>query len=225
MTIHIGLILFPNLTQLDAMGPFEVFSRIPDATVHLIAHDLGTVTSDTGLRLLPTTTFEECPNLDVLCVPGGPGQTEVMEDALLLDFLRTQGAQARYVTSVCTGSLLLGAAGLLNGYKATSHWSCIDDLALFGAIPTYERVVQDRNRFTGGGVTAGIDFALTLVAELVAPEGAKLLQLALEYDPAPPFDVGSPHKAPDHLVNLLRTLRVNTWGRRHEVNMRVAKTL
>lgn len=225
MTMHIGIVLFPDFTQLDAMGPFEFFSRVPGATVHLVAHDLGTVTSDTGLSVLPTSTFAQCPALDVLCVPGGPGQTEVMEDDVLLAFLRQQGAQAQYVTSVCTGSMLLGAAGLLRGYRATSHWSCVDDVALFGGIPTRERVVRDRNRITGGGVTAGIDFALTVVAELIDAQGAQLLQLALEYDPAPPFDAGAPHKAPAHLTNVLRAVRAQTWGRRHEVNLRVAQTM
>jgi len=153
------------------------------------------VATGKGWRIEPTTRFAECPPLDVLCVPGGSGQIALMEDEEVLAFLRRQAATARYVTAVCTGSLVLGAAGLLRGYRAASHWMSRDQLALLGATPVDERVVIDRNRITGGGVTAGIDFALTVVAALCGEEAAKRIQLALEYDPQPPFDCGSPEKA------------------------------
>ena len=206
MSLQIGLLLYPSLTQLDLTGPFEVFSRVPDARVHLIWKDLDPITSDTGLRLLPTTLMSECPALDVICVPGGPGQIDFMDDEEVLDFLRVQGATAKYVTSVCTGSLLLGAAGLLKGYKASTYWACTQMLAGYGAIYEKGRVVKDRNRITGGGVTAGIDFALTVVAELVGAQAAKMIQLSIEYNPAPPFNSGHPDVADPDVVRALETL-------------------
>lgn len=206
MSLQIGLLLYPTLTQLDLTGPFEVFSRIPDAKVHLIWKDLDPITSDTGLQLLPTTLMSDCPALDVICVPGGPGQIDFMEDEEVLDFLRTQGATAKYVTSVCTGSLLLGAAGLLKGYKASTYWACTQMLAGYGAIYEKGRVVKDRNRITGGGVTAGIDFALTVVAELLDEHAAKMIQLSIEYNPAPPFNSGHPDVADPEVVAALEGL-------------------
>ena len=194
--LQIGLLLFPNLTQLDLTGPLQVFSGIPGAVVHLIAKQIEPVSSDTPLKLLPTVTFADCPQLDVICVPGGLGTDAMLDDEETLEFLRRQAAGARYVTSVCTGSLVLGAAGLLRGYRAATHWSAMQDLATFGAIPTSTRVCVDRNRITGGGVTAGIDFALTLAAILTSRETAEMIQLMLEYNPAPPFDAGSPETAP-----------------------------
>ena len=190
-----GLLLFPELTQLDLTGPAEVFGMAPGGTVHLLWKTRDPVATGKGWRIEPTTSFAECPPLDVLCVPGGSGQIALMEDEEVLAFLRRQAATARYVTAVCTGSLVLGAAGLLRGYRAASHWMSRDQLALLGASPVDERVVIDRNRITGGGVTAGIDFALTVVAALSGEEAAKRIQLALEYDPQPPFDCGSPGKA------------------------------
>lgn len=219
----IGLVLFPRFTQLDAMGPFEVFSRLPGATVELVAASLAPLQSDTKLTVVPTTTFEACPDLDVLCVPGGPGQTDHMEDEALLAFLRRQGAQARFVTSVCTGSLLLGAAGLLEGYEATSHWSVRDHLAWFGATPKEARVVWDRNRVTGGGVTAGIDFAFTLAAELVGPDIAQGLQLGLEYDPKPPFSAGTPATAPAAVLEAVTALRAERMAHAELVHRRAAE--
>ena len=156
-------------------------------------------------------TLQKCPALDVVFVPGGPGQIELMQDITVLKFLRQQGAKARYVTSVCTGALLLGAAGLLKGYQATTHWLFHDQLAQFGATPTKGRVVVDRNRITGGGVTAGIDFALTLAAELRSVEIAKRIQLGLEYDPAPPFNSGSPETADPEMVQIFRTMGVRQF--------------
>ncbi|MBW1213834.1 DJ-1/PfpI family protein [Pantoea allii] len=191
----IGLLLFPALTQLDLTGPYEVFARAPNTQVHLIWKNLDLVVSDRGMAIQPTTTFKTCPQLDVICVPGGPGQINLMDDDDVLSFIRSQSEQARLVTSVCTGSLVLGAAGLLNGYKATSHWASLDQLALLGAEPVNERVVRDRNRITGAGVTSGIDFALNVVSEIHGSNIAQTIQLHLEYDPEPPFACGSPRTA------------------------------
>lgn len=204
MTTHIGLLLYPDMTQLDLTGPFEVFSHLPDTQVHLVWKNLEPVAADTGMSILPTTTFTDCPPLDVICVPGGHGQVPLMRDPEVLGFLREQGNRARFVTSVCSGSLLLGAAGLMQGYSATSHWAYIDFLPMFGAIPAEGRIVQDRNRITGGGVTAGIDFALTIAAELAGPEIAKRIQLLIEYNPAPPFNSGHPSVADPKLVESVK---------------------
>src|SRR5215813_3388989 len=200
MTLHIGILVFPNVQQLDLTGPYEVFASIPDAKVHLIWKDRAAITSATGLVLVPTTTFAECPALDVLCVPGGRGINALLQDAEVLGFLRAQAARARYVSSVCTGALVLGAAGLLNGRRATTHWNSHDFLAKFGAIPTHGRVVRDGNLFTAGGVTAGIDFGLTMVAELLGETQAQVIQLGHEYAPEPPFRAGSPETAPPEVL-------------------------
>jgi cyclohexyl-isocyanide hydratase len=198
--LHIGFLLFPNVTQLDLTGPAQVLSRLPGAQVHLAWKTRDPVPTDVGFSIVPTTTFDECPSLDVLCVPGGFGLADQLTDAQTLDFLKRQGRAARYVTSVCNGSLLLGAAGLLQGYRSACHWVWRKYLPRFGAIPVVERVVRDRNRISGGGVTAGIDFAFVLAAELAGEETARMLQLALEYDPHPPFDSGSPEKAGPELI-------------------------
>jgi cyclohexyl-isocyanide hydratase len=200
MTLHIGMLLYPGLTQLDLTGPFELMHRIPEAKVHLLWKTRDPITSDSGMTFVPSMTLRECPPLDVVFVPGGNGQMPLMTDPEVLGFLREQGARARYVTSVCTGSLLLGAAGLLKGYKATSHWAFTELLPMFGAEPTSGRVVIDRNRITAGGVTAGIDFGLQLVAEICGEEVAKEIQLGLEYDPAPPFRCGHPSVADAAMV-------------------------
>ena len=165
--LQIGLVLFPKVTQLDFTGPLQVFSSVPGAKVHLIWKRIEPVTSDSVLMLTPTTTFADCPQLDVICVPGGLGTDDMVNDEEMLAFLRKQAEGAKYITSVCTGSLVLGAAGLLKGYRAATHWTAMDFLSAFGATPTKTRVCVDRNRVTGGGVTAGIDFALTLVSLLV----------------------------------------------------------
>jgi cyclohexyl-isocyanide hydratase len=203
-TLQIGMLLYPRLTQLDLTGPFEVLARISGAKVHLLWKTKDPVSSDTGLTLVPNMTLNECPQLDILFVGGGFGQIALMDDREVLGFLARQGAKARYVTSVCTGSLLLGAAGLLQGYQAGCHWLWRDQLRLVGAEPVNQRVVIDRNRVTGGGVTAGIDFALTLAALLRGPEEAQRIQLQIEYNPAPPFQAGSPETAPPELVAELR---------------------
>jgi cyclohexyl-isocyanide hydratase len=196
MTLNIGILVFPSVQQLDLTGPYEVFAAIPGAQVHLIWKDRAPITSATGLVLAPTMTFAECPPLDVLCVPGGAGINALLQDAAVLGFLREAAARARYVSSVCTGALVLGAAGLLKGRRATTHWAAHDFLGLFGAIPTQGRVVRDGNVFTAGGVTAGIDFGLTLVAEILGEAEAQAIQLAHEYAPEPPFQAGTPETAP-----------------------------
>ena len=194
-TIHIGFLIFPQVTQLDLTGPAQVLSRVPGAKVHLVWQALEPLMTDVGFTINPTVTFDDCPRLDVLCAPGGFGVVEQLSDARTLAFLRDQGKTARYVTSVCNGSLLLGAAGLIDGYKSACHWMWRHYLPQFGAEPVAARVVRDRNRLSGGGVTSGIDFAFTLATELAGEEAARMIQLGLEYDPQPPLDSGSPEKA------------------------------
>ena len=202
--MQIGLILFPKLTQLDLTGPAEVFYRMPGAKVQLLWKTIEPVSSDRGMAILSTMRFADCHALDLICVPGGAGQIDLMDDEETLDFLRRIAPTCQLVTSVCTGSLVLAAAGLLEGYKATSHWSSIDQLSLLGAIPVAERVVRDRDRVTGAGVTSGIDFALTVVADLLGDETAREIQLQMEYDPEPPFQSGSPRSASPALVQAMR---------------------
>jgi cyclohexyl-isocyanide hydratase len=204
MTTHIGMLLYPGLTQLDLTGPFEVLHRVPGVQVHLLWKTLEPVVADSTLSLGPTTTLAACPKLDVVFVPGGRGQMAVMKDDAVLAFLREQGRIARFVTAVCTGSLLLGAAGLLDGYEAATHWAFMDLLPMFGARPVRRRVVVDRNRVTGGGVTAGIDFGLRLAALLSNDAVAKEIQLGLEYDPEPPFRSGHPAVAEEAIVAAVR---------------------
>jgi cyclohexyl-isocyanide hydratase len=198
--ISVAFLLFPNVTQLDLTGPAQVLSRLGNVQLDLVWKDRAPVATDAGFAIVPTATFAEVPRADILCVPGGMGVTEVIADDEAMAWVRATGAEARWVTSVCTGSLILGAAGLLDDYRAATHWSWREYLAMFGAEMVPERVVLDRNRVTGGGVTAGIDFALTLMAEVCSAEFAKAVQLSLEYDPAPPFDAGSPEKAGPELV-------------------------
>ncbi|HEY0123293.1 MAG TPA: DJ-1/PfpI family protein [Rhizobium sp.] len=195
MTIRFGLLTFPGVQQLDLTGPYEIFASTEGAEVHLIWKETTPIVASTKLLLQPTATFEDCPGLDVICVPGGGGVNALLEDEAVLSFVRAQAAQARFVTSVCTGSLVLGAAGLLKGKKATTHWNAHDFLARFGAIPTGGRIVQDGNLITAGGVTAGIDFGLAVVAALCGQEEAETIQLSLEYAPAPPFHSGTPQEA------------------------------
>ncbi|WP_273823346.1 isonitrile hydratase [Pseudomonas asplenii] len=225
MTLHIGFLLFPNVQQLDLTGPYDVLASLPGARLHLIWKDLEPVKSSTGLVLTPTTRFDDCPPLDVICVPGGAGVGALMEDLETLGFLGEQAAQARYVTSVCTGSLVLGAAGLLRGRKATTHWAYHDLLATLGAIPVQDRVVRDGNLLTGGGITAGIDFALTLASELFGADEAQLIQLQLEYAPAPPFNAGSPDTAPQAILDVARERVVESRRLRSEITARAAKRL
>ena len=223
--LQIGLVIFPNVTQLDLTGPVQVFSSVPGAKVHLIWKRTEPVASDSVLVLTPTITFADCPQLDVICVPGGIGTDDMVNDEEVLDFLRRQAELAKYVTSVCTGSLVLGAAGLLGGYRAATHWSAMDHLAPFGATPAKTRVCVDRNRITGGGVTAGIDFALTLVSILLNRQAAEAIQLRLEYDPAPPFNAGSPDTAPPEVLALMKERMAPHQRRRTDAVHRAAARL
>jgi len=199
-TIEIGLLVFPLVQQLDLTGPYEVFASWPQARVRLVGKSGESVASSTGLRLTPTTTYADCPQLHVICVPGGAGVNALMRDERTLSFVRAQAKGARFVTSVCTGALVLGAAELLRGKRATTHWASLDLLAAFGAVPVKARVVRDGELLTGGGVTAGIDFALTLLAELAGRDVAEAIQLNLEYAPEPPFAAGSPETARPEIV-------------------------
>jgi cyclohexyl-isocyanide hydratase len=223
--LQIGLVIFPRVTQLDLTGPVQVFSSVPGAKLHLIWKRIEPVASDSVLTLTPTTTFADCPQLDVICVPGGAGTDDMVNDADMLEFLRRQAASAKYITSVCTGSLVLGAAGLLRGYRAATHWTAMDFLDAFGATPTRTRVCVDRNRITGGGVTAGIDFALTLVSIMVDRQTAEAIQLRLEYNPAPPFNSGSPDTAPPEILALIQERIAPAQARRAEAIHRAAARL
>ena len=223
--LQIGLMLFPRVTQLDFTGPLQVFSSIPGAQVHLIWKRIEPVSTDSVMMLTPTISFTDCPQLDVICVPGGFGIDEMVNDEEMLGFLRRQAEGAKYITSVCTGSLVLGAAGLLRGYRATTHWSAMENLAPLGAIPIQTRVCIDRNRITGGGVTAGIDFALTLVSHLVDVRTAETIQLRLEYNPAPPFNAGSPDTAPPEILALMKERIAPYAQRRSEAIGRAAARL
>jgi cyclohexyl-isocyanide hydratase len=197
----IGLVFYPGMTSLDLIGPQQVFSALPGVKLHRIWKTLDPITTDDGLAILPDTTFANCPSLDIICVGGGLGQQAVVDDAEVLEFFRKQGSTAQFITSVCGGSEFLAKAGLLEGYRAATHWGMREQLAKLGVEVSTERVVVDRNRITGGGVTAGIDFGLTIASILYGEETAKIIQLLLEYNPAPPFDTGSPEKAGTELVN------------------------
>jgi cyclohexyl-isocyanide hydratase len=201
--LEIGMLVYPGMFLQDLVGPLTMFEALMNRDIHLLWKNRQPVGPEKPehpglIPVPPTRTFAECSEkLDVLFIPGGvPGTLTMMEDKEVLDFLADRGAKAKWVTSVCTGSLILGAAGLLRGYRATSYWATLDVLPTFGATPVRRRVVTDRNRITGGGVTAGLDFGLDLIARLRSPEYAKAVQLYLEYDPAPRFNAGSPAKAP-----------------------------
>lgn len=200
MAMQIAFLPFPGMTQLDMTGPAQVLSRLPGAKLDLVWKNRDPVPTDAGFSILPTAVFVDIPAADILCIPGGIGVSDVMNDDEAMAWIRQVGSTASWVTSVCTGSLILGAAGLLKGYKATTHWAWHHHLALFGAEPIKARTVFDRNRVTGGGVTAGIDFALALMAAIAGESIARMVQLSLEYDPSPPFDSGSPEKAGDIAV-------------------------
>jgi cyclohexyl-isocyanide hydratase len=212
---NVGFVIFPGITQLDFTGPFEVLSRLgtppsvsapskfPQARTHVVAKTMLPVMSDRGLAIMPTCTFETCPPLQLICVPGGAGVVDALVDAETVDFIRRQGTQALYVTSVCMGAFLLGAAGLMKGRRAATHWAYIDLLPLIGARHEKARVVRDGNVFTSGGVTSGIDFAFRIVAEIAGPEVAQAIQLGIEYDPSPPFNAGHPDKASEAAIALM----------------------
>lgn len=223
MPLEIGLLVFPKVQQLDLTAPYEVFALLPGSTVHLVWKTLDPVTSSTGLVLQPSVTMAACPQLDVVCVPGGAGINPLLEDAETLTFLRAQAAGARYVTSVCTGALVLGAAGLLRNKRATTHWAAHDLLGPLGAIPVKARVVQDGNTLSGGGVTAGIDFALTLAAEISGRDEAEAIQLQLEYAPAPPFDSGTPDRCRESVLVRVRQRGAAMRDARESVVARIAR--
>lgn len=218
---RIGILTFPGVQPLDLIGPHEVFSALPGASVHLIWKDLAPVASATGLVLQPNARMSEIGQLDVICVPGGAGINALLEDEDVLAFLREQAKGARYITSVCTGSLVLGAAGLLKDKRAATHWFAMDFLPAFGAIPVHDRVVRDGNLITAGGVTAGIDFGLTLVAELAGRESAERIQLNLEYAPAPPFSAGTPDTAPPAVVEATKQRLAGTRTAREAIVSRI----
>lgn len=212
---NVGFVIFPGITQLDFTGPFEVLSRLStppsvgvaskfaNAKVHIAAKTMDAVTSDRGLSFLPTCTFENCPKLDLICIPGGASIADAVADAATVDFIRRQGGTAQYITSVCVGAFLLGAAGLLRGRAAITHWAFVELLPLVGARHERSRVVRDGNVITSAGVSAGIDFAFAVLSELAGPDVAKAVQLAIEYDPDPPFTAGHPSHAPQGTVTLI----------------------
>jgi cyclohexyl-isocyanide hydratase len=201
---NIGFVIFPDLTQLDFTGPLQVLSRLPQSATHIVAKSAAPVPSDCGLGLVPTHTFANCPPLDLICIPGGSeGVAGIINDRETIEFVREQAGAAKYVTSVCTGAFVLGVAGLLKGRRATTHWAYTDLLPLVGATHEKARVVKDGNVITGGGVTAGIDLGLSVVAEIAGETVARKIQLGIEYDPAPPFDSGHPDKAPTLKSELL----------------------
>ncbi|BBE36013.1 DJ-1/PfpI family protein [Sphingosinicella microcystinivorans] len=202
-TFNIGFLLYPELTQLDMTGPAQVLARMPGAKLHFVWKTMDPIPDDCGLTFLPTATFADCPQLDMICVPGGYGTSAVMQDEVALSWLRRQAEGAQFITSVCTGSLILAAAGLMTGYKAACHWAWRDLLPQFGVIPVADRVVEDRNRISGGGVTAGIDFAFHIAEKLHGRDVAEMLQLVLEYDPAP-LSGGTPETARKSIVDMTR---------------------
>lgn len=217
MSLAIGILVFPRVQQLDLTGPYEVFASAPDTKVHLVWKELNPLTSATGLSLTPTMTFANCPQLDVICVPGGGGVNALLRDEETLGFIRKQAANARFITSVCTGSMVIGAAGLLKGKRATTHWNAMDFLPFFGAEPVEERVVQDGNIITAGGVTSGIDFGLTVLAQLIGRTEAEIVQLSLEYAPAPPFRSGTPQEASPSVLAAARQRLSRTRAEREAI--------
>lgn len=219
---QIGMLVFDGMTYLDLAGPQDAFTKLRPGKVHSIGKTRDVVTSDTGIRVLPDLALNEAPELDLLFVGGGQGIAALMEDAAVLDFLVKRAPRAKWITSVCTGALVLGAAGLLRGYKAATHWTAMDILPLLGADPVHERVVIDRNRITGGGVTAGIDFGLVVLEQIGGRELAQLVQLGSEYDPRPPFNSGSPRTASPALVERFRSVSARSTMERMAAARRAA---
>jgi cyclohexyl-isocyanide hydratase len=203
-TLNIGMLLFPRMDQIDFTGPFSVLSRIPEVTVHAIARELGPVRDHQGLVLTPDKTLADCPPLDLLQVPGGPGQEELMNDEAVLPFIQNHMAAGKVLFSVCTGALICGAAGVLKGRRVTAHWSTVGLLPYFGAVPVDQRVVVDGNLISAAGVTAGIDGALQVAALLRGKEIAQRIQLEIQYAPEPPFQAGSPHTAPPEVLKAVK---------------------
>jgi cyclohexyl-isocyanide hydratase len=204
MSFRFGILCFPGVQQLDLTGPYEVFASAQNTQVDLVWKSKAAVRASTGLWLTPDVTFDDAPEFDLICVPGGGGVNPLLTDEEVLDFVRTRAKTARFVTSVCTGSLVLGQAGLLAGKRAATHWNAMDLLERFGAIAVEERVVRDGNLITAGGVTSGIDFGLSVIAELMGQDEAETIQLSLEYAPAPPFDAGLPNRARPEILAAAR---------------------
>jgi cyclohexyl-isocyanide hydratase len=225
--LQIAMLIYPDMFDVDLIGPQTFLQRLGDADVFYVWKDRGPIVSDLGVTYAATHDFASCPaKFDVLFVPGGlKGAMPLLRDGAVLDFLADRGARAKYVASVCTGSLLLGAAGLLTGYKATSYWMVRDLLPLFGAELVPERVVIDRNRVTGGGATAGLDFGLTLASLLRGEDHAKMLQLLVEYDPQPPYDAGAPERAPAGMAERIRDKRAGEMAAAREAAHSAAKRL
>ncbi|MFT4051524.1 MAG: DJ-1/PfpI family protein [Microbacterium sp.] len=222
--LRVLALVFPGITQLDLTGPAQVFSQLPDAVIDVAWHRIEPVATGSGFSIVPSTTFDDALPADVLMVPGGQGALDLMDDAVAIDFVRRQAAAAQYVTSVCTGAFVLGAAGLLRGRRATTHWASHAMLALLGAEPVRARVVRDGNLITGGGVTSGIDFGLHLVAEIYGDDMAKRIQLEIEYDPQPPFDAGSP-SSPEAPIEIVDSMPIAMQARRESMVMRAASRL
>ncbi|MBY0547604.1 MAG: DJ-1/PfpI family protein [Candidatus Obscuribacterales bacterium] len=225
MPRSIAFLLYEQLTLLDLVGPYELLARLPETKAYLVAKLPAAVRTDLGIEIFPHLTFSASPQFDVILVPGGPGQQALMEDEETLSFIRRQADTATYIVSVCTGSLVLAAAGLLKGYRATTHWSAMEALGELGAIPVHERVVIDRNRITGAGVSAGIDLALQLVALLDSAECARELQLAVEYYPSPEFNCAGAHAVPSELLNKARSRRQDLISSRIATARRVRARL
>lgn len=224
-TPRFGFLLFPDVTQLDLTGPFEVLARVPGAELHLVWKTREPVRSDSGLSILPTTTFAQAPDFDLFLVPGGPGVDPLLRDAETLAFVGRQGRAARHLVSVCTGALVLGAAGLLKGKRAATHWASMHFLPAFGAEPAAGRVVRDGNLCTGGGVTAGIDVGLTLLGELLGETRGQATELFLEYAPQPPFRSGTPELAPPEVLDAARTILAPILEHRRAAVEAAAKAL
>ena len=223
--MKIGLALFPGLCQLDMTGPHEVMARYPGAELTVVAATMQAVTTDRGLTIRPDCNLHSAPQFEIFVMPGGPGQQSLMEDRGWHEFLVGQAREARVMMGVCTGSLVLGAAGLLAGYRATTHWACHDLLALLGAEPVDQRVVIDRDRVTSAGVTSGIDGALALAAHLFGRETAERIQLGMEYAPLPPTDAGHPDTAPPALVAAMREKGAGLYAARREACLAAAARL
>ena len=223
--LHIGALIFPRMDQIDFTGPFEVLSRVPDSSFHVIWKEKTPIVDVKGLVLTPQMTFEEAPALDVLVVPGGYGQEALMEDEVVLSFLRQQAANAAYVYSVCTGALICGAAGLLKDIRSTTHWASFHLLPYFGAKPVDARVVVDGKHISAAGVTAGIDGVLTLAALLRGELAAQQIQLALEYAPEPPWNSGTPKTAPPRVLEAARQEVREVTAAREATAMRVGRRL
>lgn len=223
--LQVGAFVFPRIDQIDFTGPFEVLSQLPNSVFHTAWKDKTPVRDVRGLVLTPDKTFDEVPQLDLLIVPGGPGQEELMEDEAVLSFIRKQAAGAQCVFSVCTGALICGAAGLLKGKRATTHWGAFNLLSYFGALPVNERVVVDGKLITASGVTAGIDGALTVAAQFYGAQIAQEIQLGIEYAPQPPFDSGTPDRAPAAVLKSVQGKIADLSARRLVTAQRLQKKL